>query len=406
MTGIAVDTTRLSSETMNSAIEVIANVQMVVVRSVISSSFRVLVVISHLSSGKKESATSRHPGAAALDQAVRPGLRARERVHRPSAPSSRAPFEKNVPTTSGDSPEARSARSTRSRQALRTRLADLRVVARGPALQHQHQPVAVGHHGLVRVTHRVQRLHPGLAAAAPREHLHRARRSPAARSRGRAPSSSRTGGRGRAARCRPRGRCRRSRRRGGPSRANSVVAASSTALRRSSAVCRALVVIIVVSIHSQEVSCQAGQANRVRAAATRSHSRLGHRRRERQRERPSERAIRAGERATVAIGRRDGAARRSRSAPRSPRPQSVQRLVAAVELDDVRLPAVPVALGARRGQHEVLEPLRVPAGHALARCEQLLEAGELRDPDRAEQVRQPVVEAGLGMSNAPRGTMP
>ena len=41
MTGIAVDTTRLSSETMKSATDVIANVQMVVVRWVIWSSFRV-----------------------------------------------------------------------------------------------------------------------------------------------------------------------------------------------------------------------------------------------------------------------------------------------------------------------------------------------------------------------------
>ena len=77
---------------------------------------------------------------------------------------SSAPFEKNVLTASGDSPEARSARSTRSRQAPRTRLADLGVVARGPALEHQHQAVAVGHHRLVGVAHGVERLHPRLAA--------------------------------------------------------------------------------------------------------------------------------------------------------------------------------------------------------------------------------------------------
>ncbi len=44
----------------------------------------------------------------------------------------------------------------------------------------------------------------------------------------------------------------------------------------------------------------------------------------------------------------------------------------------------------------MLEALGVPAGHPLARCEELLQAGDLRDPDRAEQVRQPVVQAGLG----------
>ena len=43
-------------------------------------------------------------------------------------------------------------------------LADLRVVARRPALQHQHQAVAVGHHRLVGVAHRVQRVHPLLPA--------------------------------------------------------------------------------------------------------------------------------------------------------------------------------------------------------------------------------------------------
>ena len=43
----------------------------------------------------------------------------------------------------------------------------------------------------------------------------------------------------------------------------------------------------------------------------------------------------------------------------------------------------------------MLESLRVPAGNALARGEQLLEPLELRDPERAEHVRQPVVETGL-----------
>ena len=44
--------------------------------------------------------------------------------------------------------------------------ADLRVVARRPALQHQHQPVAVGHHGLVGLAHRVQASIPVLPRAA------------------------------------------------------------------------------------------------------------------------------------------------------------------------------------------------------------------------------------------------
>ena len=41
----------------------------------------------------------------------------------------------------------------------------------------------------------------------------------------------------------------------------------------------------------------------------------------------------------------------------------------------------------------MLEPLRVPPGDALARRVQLLEPRELGDPDRAEKIGQPVVEA-------------
>ena len=73
--------------------------------------------------------------------------------------------------------------------------------------------------------------------------------------------------------------------------------------------------------------------------------------------------------------------------------QPRERLIASVELDDVRLPAVPVALGCARREHERLEPLRVPARHALPSREQLLEPRDLRDADRAQEIGQPVVEA-------------
>ena len=69
-----------------------------------------------------------------------------------------------------------------------------------------------------------------------------------------------------------------------PLRANSTVAASSTAARRSSAVWRGAVDVIVVSIHSQDgfvkgeadsltpSTLAVAYTNRVSAAATRSHS--------------------------------------------------------------------------------------------------------------------------------------
>src|SRR4029079_16465040 len=43
---------------------------------------------------------------------------------------------------------------------------------------------------------------------------------------------------------------------------------------------------------------------------------------------------------------------------------------------------------------EVCERLSLPAGHALARGEEAFEALELREPERAEDVGEAVVEAG------------
>ena len=120
---------------------------------------------------------------------------------------------------------------------------------------------------------------------------------------------------------------------------------------------------------------------------------LGRRRRERQRERALERAVGSRERPLRGVRvepvERPGADLRLDPLLAQPG----QRLVAPVELDDVGLPAVPVPFGRARSEEQRLEPLRVPAGDALPRREQLLEPGELRDPDRAEQVRDPVVEA-------------
>ena len=74
------------------------------------------------------------------------------------------PFAKKALTTSGGSPEARSASSTRSRQTRATSARIVGVVAAAQHLQHQHQPLAVGHQLAVRLAHRVQRLLARLAA--------------------------------------------------------------------------------------------------------------------------------------------------------------------------------------------------------------------------------------------------
>ena len=74
-------------------------------------------------------------------------------------------------------------------------------------------------------------------------------------------------------------------------------------------------------------------------------------------------------------------------------PQLLQDPVAVVELDHVRLPAVHVAfVGARQQYRQVAQPLGVPVRDSRARDEQLFQAPELRQPDRAEDVREPVVE--------------
>src|SRR5207248_11222482 len=72
--------------------------------------------------------------------------------------------------------------------------------------------------------------------------------------------------------------------------------------------------------------------------------------------------------------------------------QRLERLVAPIELHDVRLPAVPVALVRGREVDQTGESLGIRVGEPLARLEELLAAAELRAPDRAQDVREPVVE--------------
>src|SRR3954454_6118319 len=121
-----------------------------------------------------------------------------------------------------------------------------------------------------------------------------------------------------------------------PLRANSVVAAARTATRRSSAVCRVVVVAIVVSIHSQPVLVkspldESGERSRDPVALG-----LGHRRRERQREGPSEGSVGTGEGAAVAIGGELVDRIGSDLDLDTLGPKRLQRLVTPIELDHVR----------------------------------------------------------------------
>ena len=93
--------------------------------------------------------------------------------------------------------------------------------------------------------------------------------------------------------------------------------------------------------------------------------------------------------------RRGGGRRTCRSAPRFPRPEARERLVAPVE----RARRTPASHAGRPRDavgvpDELLEALAVPPGDTLARGKQALEPLELRDAERAEHVGKAVVEAG------------
>ena len=151
---------------MNSAIEVITNVQMVWVRAVMVCvlSLASLLVISHLLRGEKKRLPT--PVIPVWQPSMRRFDHGSGRVNAsiPIRTVSSAPFEKNVLTSSGECTGGALGEVDEIAPRAADGLADLRVVARRPALQHQHQPVAVGHHRLVGVAHGVERLHPLLAA--------------------------------------------------------------------------------------------------------------------------------------------------------------------------------------------------------------------------------------------------
>ena len=218
ITGIAVVTTRLSSVTMKSATEVIANVQQ---RPVLAGHHRSSsLVTSHCSLTiwkKRVSPRHRQP---AISRS-RPRLGSSKSCIAAITLSS-IPLAKKARSPLGDSPDARSTQldevagpAPRRPRARRDRRSRVRTAAvRCSRVRSSDQPD-------VGLAHGVQRL---LAAACRADARWKTSASPqaAARStRGRAASSCRRAGRGRAARCRRARRSRRSRRRGGPCRANS-----------------------------------------------------------------------------------------------------------------------------------------------------------------------------------------
>ena len=180
-------------------------------------------------------------------------------------------------------------------------------------------------------------------------------------SRGRAPSSSRRGGRGRAGRCRLPWRSCRSRRRGGPCGENSRAAASRTASRRSSAVCLTVVVLIGSEYLLPTLACQ---ANRRIPAATRSRSSSVRREWSGSASARSNARVGARERPLVAIRTTAGAARTSRSAPRSP-PHAASRVPRPADPSGSRTPASRACRPRRRPERR---PHRRAAVSSRRRC--------------------------------------
>src|SRR3954451_13331608 len=117
---------------------------------------------------------------------------------------------------------------------------------------------------------------------------------------------------------------------------------------------------------------------------------------QRERERPLEGPVGSGERALAGV-RAEPVQRVGADLRLDPRlAQARERLVAAVELDYVRLQAVTVAVvGAREDDVEGTQAFRVAARDALSSLQQLVELAQLRDSDRAEDVAEAVVEAAL-----------
>src|SRR5437764_2207031 len=170
-----------------------------------------------------------------------------------------------------------------------------------------------------------------------------------------------------------------------PRSANSTSAASRIEAFRSAAVIRVVVVTPSKLLLTYYLVKHVGHAIEVG---------LGQPGVERQRERPLVGRVGAGEGPLVRVRAQPVKGVRADLGFDPIGAQGLERLVAAVEPDDVRLPAVPVALVGERKPHEPCEALGIGGGDPLPCLQELLEPAELRDAHRAEDVRQAVVEAG------------
>src|SRR5438270_4866663 len=144
-----------------------------------------------------------------------------------------------------------------------------------------------------------------------------------------------------------------------PRSANSTIAASSTASRRSVAES-----LVVAEVMTALLVITHKFVKRFRDPVEIPFSEPPM---ERQRERPLEDGVGAGERPLPAVGAQPVESVRADLALDSLRPQGGHHLVAAVELDHVGLPAVAVArVGRGEDDVEACEPLRVARGDPRA----------------------------------------
>src|SRR5262249_33050586 len=163
-----------------------------------------------------------------------------------------------------------------------------------------------------------------------------------------------------------------------PFSANSTSAASRISSRRSSFVLRAVTTTRIRLVTTHNLVKGLGDPVEVAVREARV---------ERERERPLEHRRRAGEVALVPVGAEQVERIRADLCLDALGAELGEHTLAPLQLQDVRLPAVHVALVRRRqADRQVAEPLRVTVGDPRPLGEQLVEAADLREPDRAEDV--------------------